>query len=200
MQVTKIEAQVKTKGRYSIYLDDKFAFGISELGLIESGLRIGAEVSQRQLKDLKEAAQTDKVYNQALSLIVRRPRSKWELEDYLNKKKVDPPVADSILSKLSEKGFINDLDFSRRWVANRRLLKPTSRRKLELELRQKRVEDSVIRQVLGEDETEEYEVLLDEVQKKRKQTRYQDDLKLMQYLSRQGYKYDDIKRALTGDS
>ncbi len=82
MKITKIEGQVKAKGRYSVFIDDKFAFGISELGLINTGLRIGLELTNKQTAELKEEAKTDKLYNQVLSLIMRRPRSRWEVEDY----------------------------------------------------------------------------------------------------------------------
>ena len=54
--------------------------------------------------------------------------------------------------------------------------------------------------VLAEDKVDEFEVLKAEVEKKRRQPKYQDDLKLMQYLARQGYTYDDIKRALADDA
>ncbi len=196
MKITKIEAQVKAKGRYSVFVDEAFAFGISELGLINSGLRVGQDLSREEFSALKQEAKADKVYNQTLALIARRPRSRWEIEDYLRRKDIDQNVADEIVKKLEDKDFINDLDFARRWVESRRLLKPISKRKLELELRTKRVGDHVIREVLAEDEADELEILRQEIAKKRRQSRYQDDGKLMQYLARQGYKYDDIKQAL----
>lgn len=198
MRVTKIEAQVKTKGRYSIFVDDKFAFGISELGLINNGIKIGYELTQVELDSLKDTAHTDKIYNMTLGLIARRPRSKWEISDYLRRKELDLPAAEEIITTLEQKGYINDADFARRWVESRRLLKPISKRKLQLELKTKRVPDSIIQATLQEDETSEREVLAAEVEKKRRQSRYQDDAKLMQYLARQGYKYDDIKSVLTG--
>ena len=196
MKITKIEAQVKNKGRYSIYVDDKFAFGISELGLIESKIKIGQELSESDLDNLKSESKIDKLYNQTLSLIMSRMRSRWEVEDYLRRKGAEPEISIAIISRLDSKNFINDLEFARKWVENRRLLKPTSRRKLRLELRQKRVSDTVVSEVLEEDDTDDREILKQEILKKRQQSRYQDDLKLMQYLSRQGYNYDDIKNVL----
>ncbi len=59
--------------------------------------------------------------------------------------------------------------------------------------------EAAIKAALEADETDEFDVLLQEVEKKRRQSRYSDDLKLMQYLARQGYRYDDIKRALAGE-
>ncbi|HEX5455917.1 MAG TPA: RecX family transcriptional regulator, partial [Candidatus Saccharimonadales bacterium] len=80
---------------------------------------------------------------------------------------------------------------------NRRLLKPTSRRKLVLELRQKRISDEIISAVMDSEPADEREVLKELIAKKSGQTRYQDKQKLMQYLARQGFNYSDIKSALS---
>lgn len=197
MHISKIEQQVKTKDRYSVFVDGKFSFGVSELGLINLGLKVGQELSGEELEKLKDDAKSDKIFNQVLALIMRRPRSRWEIENYLKQKKVDQDTAAGVINQLTDKGYINDLDFAKRWVDNRRLLKNISKRKLELELRQKRVDDSVIKQVLSEDETSELEVLKQEIIKKSQQTRYKDETKLMQYLARQGYGYGDIKQVLS---
>jgi regulatory protein len=196
MKITAIKAQVKTQGRYSIYVDEKFTFGLSELGLINSGIRVGHEITAEQLEQYKESAQVDKAYGRVMDLIARRPRSEWELRDYLKRKGQDEQVIEEILNTLSIRGYVNDEDFARRWVESRRLLKPISKRKLQLELKQKRIPDEIIKSVLSEDDADEVEVLQAEIEKKRRQTRYQDETKLIAYLARQGYRYDDIKQAL----
>ena len=196
MRITKIEAQVKAKGRYSVFVDNKFAFGISEEGLISSRLSQNDTLDKAQLDQLKDTARLDKLYNQALSLIMRRPRSSWEIRDYLRRKDVNDDQSQQIYQRLENKGYINDLDFAKRWVENRRLLKATSTRKLDAELRQKRVDQNIISQVLSNDETDEIEVILRVIEKKRQQPRYRDKTKLMQYLAQQGYRYADIKQAL----
>jgi len=196
MKISKIEAQIKTKGRYSVFVDNKFSFGISELGLIDSGLRIGQEIDKAKLENLKGQAKTDKIYNQTLMLVARRPRSEWEIDDYLKRKGHEPEIRSQILNKLRNKNFINDEDFAKRWVESRRLLKNISQRKLRVELKQKRISEEIIGQVLSLDETDEIEVVKAEIAKKRRQTRYQDDQKLIAYLARQGYNYGEIKTAL----
>jgi regulatory protein len=197
MKITKIEAQVKTRGRYSIFVDDVFAFGLSEMALINSGIKVGLEITAKDLENFKQESDLDKIYGRLLDLLARRPRSEWELRDYLKRKKVEKDHADKLLNKLSKSGYVNDEDFARRWVDSRRLLKSTSKRKLQLELRQKRISDEIINKVLADDETDELEVLKNLIVKKRIQTRYQDDQKLMAYLVRQGFTYSDIKQALS---
>jgi regulatory protein len=198
MKISDIKQQVKRADRYSIYIDDKYAVSFSESELLKLGIRVGQELSSSEFEKLKTDAVLDKAYDRSLNLISRRPRSEWELREYLKRKESEPEVIDATIARLAERGYVDDMEFARRWVASRRLLKATSKRRLNQELRQKRVSDDVIDQVLGEDETDEREVLRELVERKRKQTKYQDDIKLMQYLSRQGYNYDDIKSAMNG--
>lgn len=196
MKITDIEAQIKRKGRYSVFVDNKFAFGVSDLGLINLNIKVGQELTAKDLDSLKDKANTDKIYNMALDLVLRRPRSYWEITDYLRRKKVESYVAEEIIKTLTDKGYINDYEFATRWVSNRRLLKPISKRKLKAELRAKRVDGDIISKVLSEDETNDSAVIKEEIEKKRRQSKYQDDSKLMQYLARQGYSYEDIKNNL----
>jgi regulatory protein len=197
MKITKITAQAKTPGRYSVFVDEKYAFSLSDTALLESKLVPGQELTKEELDSWNQASQDDKVLGRALQYAMIRPRSRWEMRQYLQRKKASPPLIESILNKLSNLHMLDDLEFARSWVANRRLLRPTSKRKLQQELRAKRVADDIIEQVLAQDSAEEGDVLKALVAKKRQQTKYKNDnLKLMQYLARQGFNYGDIKSAL----
>jgi regulatory protein len=200
MKITAIKPQVKRKDRYSIFVDDKYAFSLSEAALLEQRVASGQELDAQQLKDFKRLSVDDKAYNNSLRYVAMRVRSTWELTEYLRRKQVEEPTAEKILNKLRKLGFVDDSVFARTWVENRRLLKPVSKRRLIQELKQKRVSETVIKSVLDADEADEQTVLKELVAKKRSQAKYRDDpLKLMQYLARQGFGYDDIKSALAED-
>jgi len=195
-KITAIKQQAKRQDRYSIFVDGKYIFSFSENELINSGLKIGQELSDQKLMALKDQATLDKAYDRTLNLISHRPRSEWELRDYLKRKGCNEDLINQVLNRLCDRGYINDVDFARRWVENRHLLKSTSKRRLAQELRQKRISDDIISDVLQSDETDERQVLRKLIEHKRGQAKYQDDLKLMQYLARQGFSYDDIKSAI----
>jgi len=197
MKISAIKQQVKRQDRYSIYVDDKYLFSFSEGELIGSGLKVNQELSEQELLALKDQAVLDKAYDRTLNLVSHRPRSEWELRDYLKHKDYDEDVITQTIERLNERGYVNDADFARRWVETPRLLKSTSKRRLAQELRQKRISDDIVSQVLEADETDERNVLRELVERKRKQIKYQDDLKLMQYLGRQGFDYNDIKSILS---
>lgn len=193
MKITDIKQQVKNQSRFSIFVDEKYKFSLSQSGILDTGVRVGKEITQAELDSLVDESISDKAYNGAISLIVRRKRSEWEMREYLKRKDLDPELVDDIVSKLKTYNLLDDQDFAKAWVENRRLLKSTSKRRLQQELRAKRIKDEIINKVLSDDQTDENEVLKSLIERKKKQTRYQDPQKLMAYLIRQGFNYSDIK-------
>ena len=196
MYITAIKQQEKLKGRYSVFVDGKYAFSLSDTALLDARLTQNMELTGEDLKSYKQLSLDDKVYGNALRYAAMRLRSRWELESYLQRKQASPDLAIQIMDKLERIGMINDLAFAQSWVENRHLLRPTSKRKLQQELQAKRLSGDIIQQVLQADETTDQESLSEIIQRKHRQSKYQDNLKLMQYLARQGYGYSDIKSAL----
>ena len=196
MKITKIVQQVKRADRYSVFVDDKYSFSLSENALLESKIHSGQELTKEQVTEFKKLSADDKLYNQTLRYIAMRPRTRWEVETYLERKNGSPSLTEQIVNKLTDIGLIDDEKFAKAFVADRRLLRPTSRRKLIAELRKKHISNELIGQVVGTEKDEERSALLEVIAKKRKQAKYQDDLRLMRYLAAQGFQYDDIKSAL----
>lgn len=199
MKITDIKQQVKRQDRYSIFVDDKYLFSLSENELMQSGIRVNKEYSEAELEQLKQTAVLDKAYMRSLDLIMRRQRSDWEVRDYLKRKDYEPEIIEQTIERLKNAGYVDDAKFAQSWIRNRRLLKSTSKRKLSQELKQKRVDDATINIALEDDETDEKDVLTELIEKKKSQSRYKEEEKLIAYLLRQGFNYDDIKQALAKD-
>lgn len=196
MKITAIKAQVKRAGRYSIFVDETYSFSLSDTALLDCKLVTGQELDEQQLREYKQLSDDDKVYGRVLGYIALRPRSEWEIRFYLERKKAPTPLIHVILNKLSINGLIDDHKFAEAFVRDRRLLRPTSRRKMILELKKKRISEDIIKAVVGSDELDEQSALAEQIVRKRRQSKYQDDAKLMQYLAGQGFGYGDIKAAL----
>lgn len=196
MKITDIKQQVKRQDRYSIYIDDKYSFSLSEHELMIQGLRIGQEFEKEAYQEIKDTAEEDKAYMRSLDLLARRPRSTWEMEQYLKRKGYEADLVQKILNRLSNRGLINDRKFAESWVVSRRLLKSVSKRRLLQELQQKKISSQIISEILEADETDELAVLKEIVQKKQAQSRYQDPQKLTAYLLRQGFNYHDVSSVM----
>jgi regulatory protein len=197
MKVTAIKAQVKNPERVSVYIDEKYALSLNYNQLLEQKLHVGLELNESRLAELKHISDFGKAYERTMMYSLLRPRSLREVQDYCRRKKWTPEDTELIISKLVARGYINDRSFAKSWIENRAINKSTSQRKLRLELKQKGVTDDTINDVLQESSYSEGTALHDLIAKKRRLSRYKDDeQKLMQYLARQGFGFDDIKQAL----
>ena len=201
MKLTRIVQQEKRQDRYSVFVDGKYSFSLSESALLDSRLVVGQELGTDDLKHWKQESADDKIMGNALRYAAMRLRSTWEVEQYLKRKNASPALVDKILSKLSNINLLNDEAFAKAWVANRSLLRPTSKRKLQQELKAKRISEEVINVTLSEDQAVDDRTALREmIAKKRNLSKYKTEpLKLMQYLARQGFNYGDIKAELDAD-
>lgn len=207
MQITAITAQQKDKNRVNVMVDGKYRFSLDIFQYADLGLKVGQEYSDEELTALEQEGVFGKVYVRALEYCLMRPHSAREVKDYLFKKTRDartktgdvkkgisPEVTARVFDRLTEKGYIDDEKFTRYWVENRSLTKGASRRKLQAELRAKGVESTIIERFLSESDRSDDDELQKVIAKKR--ARYPDRQKLMQYLARQGFSYDDISAAL----
>lgn len=215
MKITDISLQVKNPNRVNISVDGKYRFSLDVYQVSELGVKIGRTYSDNELADIENESQFGKLYARALEYSLMRPHSLREVKDYLWRKTrttkyktrdgeikdregVSQINADRVFSRLVERGYIDDEKFTRFWVENRNQTKGTSIRKIRAELRAKGVESSVIESVIGESERTDDDELKKVLRKKR--ARYPDEQKLIMYLARQGFSYDDIKTALRDDA
>lgn len=212
MQITSISAQQKNANRVNISVDGVYRLSLDIFQLTELGLKVGSDVSDTELTHLEEESVFGKLYARALEYCLMRPHSAREVRDYLWRKTrttkyksrtgevkdrpgVSQAAAERVFERLQEKGYIDDEKFARFWVENRNLTKGASHRKLEAELRAKGVPTAIIDTSMADSMRNDDEEIQKIIAKKRK--RYPDEQKLMQYLARQGFSYDDIKHALS---
>lgn len=214
MKITAISAQQKDKNRVNIMVDGSYRFSLDVFQYADLGIRVGKEYTDEELTELETESQFGKVYSRALEYSLMRPHSAREMKDYLYRKTRDTKtktrtgeikdkpgvsvaITQRVFERLCEKGYINDDNFTRYWVENRNLRKGMSQRKLQAELQAKGVDSATIQKYLSQTQRSESDELLKILSKKR--ARYPDEQKLIQYLARQGFSYDEIKRALTID-
>lgn len=207
MKITSITIQARDKNRVNVSVDGKYRFSLDVFQFSSLGIKVGNEYSDEELVELEQESTFGKVYARALEYCLMRPHSAKEVRDYLYRKTrpvrtktgetrdgVSPVITARAFDRLVEKKYIDDTNFARYWVENRSLAKGASMRKLTAELRTKGVSQSIIDELLLQSERNDEDELQKVIAKKR--SKYPDDQKLMMYLARQGFSYDDIKSAL----
>lgn len=195
MKITKI-AKMGKEDKFAVFIDDNLKLIISGETLLSSGINIGQNLDDNKLKELEFSAASNDLYNKALVYISRRLKSEGEIKQYLKNKNAEPIQIKQIVHRLKELDLINDDNYVRAYIHDKTLQTPASKRKIAYELRKKQIAEEVIERSLSNDLISDQESLASLIEQKRRQTKYQDDLKLMQYLVRNGFNYSDVKEAI----
>ena len=146
----------------------------------------------------------EKLYARALRFLAKRPRSEKEIIDNLKKKNASDKQITLIITELREYKFLNDEDFAKWWIEQRKILKPMGWRVLELELKQKGIAKEIIEELRfkmqdSRKETElETAMKLAEKRFKRLQGASKDEVyrKIGGFLARRGFAMDTIKAVI----
>lgn len=211
MKITDISLQAKNPNRVNVSVDGNYRFSLDVFQVGELGIKVGREFTEEELVSFEDESRFGKLYAQASEYCMLRPHSSREIHDYLWRKTlarkarsrsgeiVDRPgvsedIARRVFERLKDKGYVDDARFAKWWVESRNLKKGASQRKLYGELLQKGVATELIEQALQASGRSEGDELRKIINKKR--SHYDDERKLIAYLARQGFGYDDIKQAL----
>jgi regulatory protein len=84
-----------------------------------------------------------------LRLLTAGPRTRAQLATALHKRRIPDEVAESVLSRFTEVGLIDDAAFARAWVESRHHGRGLARRALRAELRQRGIPDGDVRSAVG---------------------------------------------------
>lgn len=198
MVITNLKPQIKNETRVNIFVDDKYSFSLDIAQVVDLGVKVGLELGDEKLAELKTASEFGKVYAMALEWSLTRPRSMRETRDYLRKKRLDKPGVDMelVLDRLVEKGYVDDERFAKHWVENRFVKKGISQKRLRMELVKKGIDRKIVDNIMDESPRDEKAELMKMIDRKR--NRY-DDEKLIAYLVRQGFNYGLVCEVLKRD-
>ena len=196
-KVTNIKVQNKKRDRFSIFLNEEFAFGIHQDVLLKSGIAKGDELSQDQIHEILTLEEKKKAQDKAIRLLAVRARSKKEISDRLKQSHFSNATVSSILDDLEEKKFINDSEFAILFARNRVQTKPTGKFLLRRELNQKGLSESDIEKgiMAAYSEAKEHDLAFKAASKKKKALKQDDNIvkkKVTDYLKRRGFSWDII--------
>lgn len=197
--ITKITTQ-RRKGRYNIFLDEKYAFAVDEALLIKHMLRKDMEISPAMQKELEEEDTGKKAYQRAVVYLQYALRSEKEVREDLIKHEFEEQ-ADDVIDLLKSQGFINDAEYAKSYVRTASNLNRKGPRVIEQELFRKGISESDISQSM-----EEYPFSLrvenafklgeKVIHKSSSRSTRQTKQKLSEYLMQKGYDTDIIQTVI----
>ena len=150
-----------------------------------------------------------RTFERAIKLLAAKPRSVAELrERLLQGKGINPEIVETVISRLQEYGYLNDERFAFGYASYKVKQRPVGRRRLERDLKLKKVESGVANEALElvYAETSE-EQLIDQAIAKRLRIRGRpknraETKSLFDHLLRQGFQFElvsDKVRSLATD-
>lgn len=221
MIISKIERQKKDKERYSLFVEDKFLIGVSKAILIHFALYKGQQISEDLLVEIKEAEYNHKVYNKAIHYLSFGLRTVKEMRDYLaeipafnseeaqsnsedsqEKSVIDETLIQSVIQRLSDQNYLNDLIYGQSYVRTHALINRKGPRLIKQELLNKGLTEATILTALEEypeDQQVENLFYLGEKFIRTKKSFPPKMLrnKLQEYLLKKGFNRDLVQTSLT---
>ncbi|HET8840307.1 MAG TPA: RecX family transcriptional regulator [Ktedonobacteraceae bacterium] len=155
MRITSLEQQAKNPDRVNLYLDGKFALGISAELMLKLGLHLDQELSPADMQQIESEETRQQAVERAINYLSFRPRSQEEVRRYLRKKETPPEIIDAVLARLNQLDYLDDKAFASFWVENREQFNPRGSRALRNELRLKGVDREIVEETVSDEQDAE---------------------------------------------
>jgi len=110
-------------------------------------------------------------FDKVLKFLSFRPRSEFEINEYMLRKGWDEETRKKIMEKLKNLQLIDDEAFARQWLASRTHFRPEGRSLVKKELRKKGIKREIIDQLLQEERGSATEEMLAEKYARKKMER-----------------------------
>lgn len=197
MVVTRVEAVTKTK--YKVYVDGQFAFIMYKGELSRFHIAEDQELSQEIYEKIRTEVILKRAKLRAMHLLNDMWRTEAQLREKLTRNEYPVDIVEAAISYVKSFGYINDYEYARSFIESRKERK--SRREIYMQLVGKGVSRELIDEAFEEsyereDSTEAIRRLLEKKRYDRENTTPEEKKKIMAYLVRKGFGYDDIRRTM----
>ena len=150
-RITAIEPQKNNPRRYSIFVDEQFAAGVSEEVMAKLQLRRDEPVTPERLAQVLAAEQDSQTRQAALNLLDYRARSRAELARRLRQKGLPEESIQRVIADLEASALIDDEEFARQMTRSLNHTRNLSKRAILGKLTQKGVDRDTAQAVLEEE-------------------------------------------------
>lgn len=132
-----------------------------------------------------------------------RPRSEFEIRQWLKRKKISPVDSEAAIQSLRKVGVIGDEAFAKWWVSQRSEFRPKAKRALVFELVKKGVDKKLAENVVGAGGANDEELALFVLEKRKKSlAQYNPEIrkkKIKNLLASRGFGWEVVNKVLKDD-
>lgn len=149
MKITKLE---KKKRLYVLELDNSKKLYITEDTIVRFFLTKGKTVNQEELEEIKAFAQFSYGRNLALYHLSFKSRTVKEIRGYLKKFEIEDGVSQKIISDLIQTKWLDDVAYARTYIQQQLLSGNKGPYVLKQKLQLKGIANSIIQEVLAQED------------------------------------------------
>ena len=201
--VTRVAQQKKDPERASVFIDDRFAFGLAVDLVVEAGLRKGVALTADAQRALLVRQETYAAKASALAGLNHRARTADEVRQSLLRKGFAETVTEDTVADLERIGVVDDAAYARAFVRDRFNGRGYGPARLRQDLMRKGVARGAIDEALADlEETEDLGAeAREQADKKWRSLASEEDVrkrkkKTLDYLVRRGFGFDVARSAV----
>lgn len=197
MIVTGVEAL--TKAKYRVELDGEFAFVLYKRELSHFGIREGEELPEETRMQIRKDVVLKRAKLRAMHLLTDMARTESGLREKLRQGLYPEDIVEEALAYVRSFGYLDDLRYAEDFIESRKDKK--SKKEIYALLCKKGVPPEQIREAFescypGEGESDAIRRILEKKRVDPEHASREELRKLCGYLSRKGFRYEEISRVL----
>ncbi len=195
--ITNITIQAKNKNSCNLFVDSEFYCALSYETVLKNYLKIGMEIEKEKLELIVNENERQEALNRAITYISKNIKTKRQVKDYLIGKGYSEEVAWYCVDKLKEYNYINDVEYSKRYIES--TSKNQGSRLVEYKLMMKGVKKEDIHNAYLETDVNANENAKNVAIKylKNKEKTKENIAKAYRYLIGKGFSYEQANYALS---
>lgn len=192
MQITEIK-KIGKSDNYRIYLNESYFLTLNAYTIFTYHLVVGMDIEESELEKIQFDGEKTLAFEKAVNLLSKGSKTVKELRDYLKKKGYLEQVCEYVIQKLQEYKYINDEEYAKMFVQDKKNYK--GKFILKQLLLQKGIDSHVIDKTLnGLNQTEEIDLICEKYMKNKDKTK-ENKQKLYRYLLSRGFTYEETINA-----
>lgn len=197
MEITEVEKDKRNKGRYLVYVDSQYSFSVSEDDYLSLNLYEKKEITDAEIDYIKNTVNFREAKSAAIRYLSLKLRCEREVRRKLQEEGYDAEIIDNSVEELKSIGYINDRMYAQKFVFDRSKLKPKAKKLIKFELLSKRIEETIIDEVLDDWQVDEFSIAEGLARRKFGKYNLGDEKvvkKIFSFLHHRGYSFELIEK------
>ncbi len=183
-----------------MFIDDSFAFGMSDFDVLRLHLKVGKTLTETDVASIRQDILLADSRQYALHLLDRHSYTEAAMCRKLRERGTDEETILNVISFLKGYHYIDDEDYARRYIKAALHAGKSGLKKIQYDLVGKGIDKNIVESViaeLSEEDFDENEAIMPILQKKLKgDFSFQNKMKAKRYLLSRGFSVESIDRAL----